>query len=220
MVEPLQPTRPRGQPLDRVFYARDCARVARELLGHYLVRDHGEGQIVARIIETEAYGGALDSASHAYRGPTPRNKPMFGPPGHAYIYLIYGLHELFNIVTEPEGEPGAVLIRAVLPLWGEDAMKALGNGRTYPHLSNGPGKLTRALDISRAALNWHDLCLGRGLWVEAGEPMVQARITTGPRVGVDYARPEHRNAPLRFRLETGTVPQPPVRRGSGSAGRN
>lgn len=170
------------------------------------MRDLAEERLVCRIAETEAYGGARDSASHAAKGRTTRNEPMFGPAGHTYLYLIYGLYDLLNIVTGPEGEPGAVLIRAVKPLRGEASMKALGNGRPYPHLCNGPGKLTRAMDITRAELNRHDLCRGEGLWVTAGDPIADPEVIVGPRVGVDYAAPEDRDAPLRFRI--GMDPRP------------
>lgn len=198
---------PSGLPLlERDFFRREPAEVARDLLGRYLVRDY-EGQVLkARITETEAYGGPLDSASHASRGPTPRNQPMFGPPGHAYLYLIYGLYDLLNIVTGPMGEAGAVLIRAVQPIQGEAVMQACGNGRRYPALCNGPGKLTRAMAITRAHWNRHDLCLGRGIWLETGGPAVGEETLAGPRVGIDYAAPADRDAPLRFRLVRRTGP--------------
>lgn len=188
--------------LPRSFYARPALVVARDLLGRHLVRQTGEQRLVGRIIEVEAYGGALDSASHASKGMTPRTEPMFGPPGHAYVYLIYGLHDMLNVVTDTTGEPGAVLIRAMTPVAGEAAMIAHRGGKRGRQLANGPGKLAQALNVTRATLNRHDLCDGERLWLEAGEPIADAFITAGPRVGIDYAEPEDRDAPWRFRLVT------------------
>lgn len=164
------------------------------------MREVGGERLVGRIVEAEAYAGALDSASHASRGLTPRNTPMFGPPGHAYVYLIYGLHDMLNLVTDTHGEPGAVLLRAITPVSGEAAMIAHRGGRRGRDLANGPGKLARAMNITLAELNRHDLCRGERLWLEAGEPVADSRVIAGPRVGVDYARPQDRDAPWRFRL--------------------
>lgn len=189
-----------AEPLSRRFYARPALMVARDLLGRHLVREVGGERLVGRIIETEAYGGALDSASHASRGLTPRTAPMFGPPGHAYVYLIYGLHDMLNIVTEADGEPGAVLLRACEPVAGEARMIAHRGGRGGRELANGPGKLARALNVTLAELNRHDLCVGQRLWLEAGAPMDDDRVLTGPRVGVDYAAPADRDAPWRLRI--------------------
>lgn len=188
------------QALGRDFFARDTVEVARALLGQFLVREWGGEWVVGRISETEAYGGDNDSASHAFRGRTTRNAPMFEAPGHAYVYLIYGLHEMFNIVTEPEGRPGAVLIRALRPVAGVDTMRSLRNGRPDFQLANGPGKLAQAMAISRASLNRHDLCRGQALWLTQNNELADAEIITGPRVGIDYAASADRDAPLRFRL--------------------
>ncbi|MHB0776222.1 DNA-3-methyladenine glycosylase [Halomonas sp. WWR20] len=188
------------EPLPRSFYARPSLIVARELIGCHLVRETGDERLVGRIVETEAYGGAGDSASHASRGHTPRTATMFGPPGHAYIYLIYGMYDMLNLVTEIEGEPGAVLIRAITPLTGEASMIARRGGKRGRELANGPGKLVRAMSITLAELNRHDVCAGNRLWVEAGAPVGAADIVAGPRVGIDYAEPEHRDAAWRFRL--------------------
>ncbi|GAB2792609.1 DNA-3-methyladenine glycosylase [Halomonas shantousis] len=187
-------------PLPRDFYARPGLIVARDLLGRYLVRESGNERLIGRIVETEAYGGAEDSASHASRGRTLRTATMFGPPGHAYVYLIYGMYDMLNVVTEGEGEPGAVLIRAITPVAGEASMIAHRGGKRGRELANGPGKLVRALNITLAELNRHDVCAGHKLWVEAGEPVADEQIITGPRVGVDYAEPDDRDAPWRFRL--------------------
>ncbi|WP_235041395.1 DNA-3-methyladenine glycosylase [Vreelandella profundi] len=184
-------------PLPSDFYNRDTLEVARDLLGCWLVREINGEQMAARIVETEAYCGAEDSACHAHRRRSPRTEAMFGPPGHAYVYLVYGMHWLLNVVTEPEDSPCAVLIRAVEPTANEDAMRAIRQA-TGKQLSNGPGKLTRALSINKA-LYGHDMTQRDQLWISAAshhEP-----VASGPRVGIDYAKPEHRDAPWRFWLE-------------------
>lgn len=190
-------------PLPRAFYARPALEVARDLLGRHLVREVGGQRLVGRIVEAEAYGGALDSASHASRGLTPRTATMFGPPGHAYVYLIYGLHDMLNIVTDTDGEPGAVLLRALEPVSGEPVMVAHRGGRRGRELANGPGKLAQAMHVTRGGLNRHDLCTGKRLWLEAGEPLTDRHVTAGPRIGIDYAAPEDRDAPWRLRLVGG-----------------
>jgi DNA-3-methyladenine glycosylase len=134
-------------PLD--FYRRDTRVVARELLGKVLVRTVGGLSTRCRIVETEAYLGQGDPASHSYRGRTPRSAVMFGPPARAYVYLNYGLHYLFNIVTEEEGRAGAVLIRALEPLHGIEAMMAQRPVADIVGLTNGPAKLTQALAINK-----------------------------------------------------------------------
>lgn len=185
-------------PLPPSFYNRDTLDVARDLLGCLLVR-RLNGQLMAgRIVETEAYRGAEDSACHAHRRKTPRTEAMFGPPGHAYIYLVYGMHWLLNVVTQPAGNPCAVLIRAVEPVIGEPTMR---HARSVPgrNLSNGPGKLTRALCIDKA-LYGHNMTqasdLADGLWIASGQP--PSAIASGPRVGIDYAQPADRDAPWRL----------------------
>lgn len=187
-------------PLAREFLARPALAVARDLLGRYLIRERKGERLIGRIVEAEAYGGSMDSASHASRGPTPRNAPMFGPPGHAYVYLIYGMHHMLNVVTDGEGEAGAVLIRAIIPLAGEASMMAHRGGKRGRDLVNGPGKLAQAMNVTLAELNRHDLCLGKHLWLEAGEPVPDRQVIAGPRVGIDYAEPKDREAPWRFRF--------------------
>ncbi|PRY65109.1 DNA-3-methyladenine glycosylase [Vreelandella songnenensis] len=183
-------------PLARDFYRRDTLAVANDLLGCWLVRELDGTLMGARIVETEAYCGAHDSACHAHSGLTPRTAAMFGEPGHAYVYLVYGMHWLLNIVTEPEGSPCAVLIRAVEPVLNEEAMRERRSmaGRA---LSNGPGKLTRALGVDKA-LYGHDMTRAEKLWVS--EERHHLPIASGPRVGIDYAEPEDRDAPWRFWL--------------------
>jgi DNA-3-methyladenine glycosylase len=142
--------------LPREFFARPTLEVARDLIGKVLVHDTPAGSAAGTIVEVEAYIGESDPACHAAPGPTIRNAPLYGPPGIAYVYLNYGIHYLVNAVTEPEGSPAAVLIRALEPLEGEALMRrrrSRGNGRTAAsfqpwELCRGPGNLTRALGIS------------------------------------------------------------------------
>ncbi len=171
-----------GKRLKRTFFERSTLVVAKELLGKYLVRNIGEKTVAYKITETEAYHGPKDLASHASKGRTARTVVMFGPAGHAYIYLIYGMYHCFNIVTGPEGFPSAVLIRG---LEGEKC--------------EGPGKLCRALQIDKK-INGIDLTTSVELWVEDRGDRV-GRIRRGPRVGVDYAK-EYKDKPWRFVLES------------------
>ena len=162
--------------LPRTFYDRPALTVARELLGTRLVvMDAAGARRVARIVETEAYVGEHDLASHASKGRTARTDVMFGPPGHAYVYLIYGMYRCFNVVAERDGVAAAVLVRGVEPLEGIPA-----DLRT-----DGPGRLTRALGIGLEH-NRVDL-LSEALHLEAGVPVGDADVERGPRIGVDYA---------------------------------
>ncbi|MCB8888968.1 DNA-3-methyladenine glycosylase [Vreelandella malpeensis] len=181
-------------PLPRAFFDRDTLLVARALLGCRLVRRVNGELVAATIVETEAYRGAMDTACHAHRRETPRTRAMFGPPGHAYVYLVYGMHWLLNIVTEPEGSPCAVLVRAVEPHVNEDAMRRLRPVKNR-ELSNGPGKLTRALAIDKT-LYGEDMTRPSQLWVVKGD--APNTISSGPRVGIDYAAPADRDAPWRL----------------------
>lgn len=201
--------------LSRDFYLGDTVKITQALLGKYLVRRLGENTLVCRITEAEAYVGRCDKACHAYGGRrTERTEVMFGPPGHAYIYLIYGMHHCLNLVTEPEGEPSAVLIRGGEPVWEEGEMRRArfgspGNPMTAyqkKNFLNGPGKLCQALSLTRAE-NGLDLT-GDTLFVcesplDLGLPALapaRERICCGPRIGVDYAE-EAREFPWRFWLE-------------------
>jgi DNA-3-methyladenine glycosylase len=163
--------------LPESFYARPALTVARELLGTHLVLEEGGCRRVGRIVETEAYIGEHDLACHAAKGLTPRTEVIFGPPGRAYVYLIYGMHHCFNVVTEAPGVAAAVLVRAVEPVEG------LAPGvRT-----DGPGRLCRAFGITLAH-NRFDL-QSSPLYVTAGEEVAEARVGRGPRIGVEYAGP-------------------------------
>jgi DNA-3-methyladenine glycosylase len=159
------------RPLPRAFYERPTVEVAKALVGKVLVR----GERRARIVEVEAYLGERDAASHARRGPTPRSAIMFGPPGHLYVYLIYGMHHCMNFVAERDGVAGAVLIRAAEPL-DDDAAG-------FPY--RGPGKLCAGLAITRAE-HGLDLTAGGGLYV-VDDGAAPPRLATSARIGVDYA---------------------------------
>jgi DNA-3-methyladenine glycosylase len=171
------------QRLERSFYARDTLTVARELLGQRLVRLLDGQRIAGRIIEVEAYIGEEDQACHAASGRTARNAVMYGPAGHAYVYFIYGMHHCFNVVTEREGFPAAVLVRALEPVEGIEVMRAHRGGREGAELTNGPAKLCYALAIDRA-LNKVDLVTSEELWIERDVSIADDRVVTGPRMGV------------------------------------
>lgn len=181
------------------FYNRETLKVAQELLGKFLVRKIGKKIIAGKIVETEAYVGLSDLASHASRGKTARTAPMFGPPGHAYVYLVYGSNYCFNIVTEKENYPAAVLIRAIEPAEGADFMKRYRKTQKLIfNLTNGPGKFCQAFKINKT-LNSLDLTKNI-LWVEdRGIKIKSSEIAAVKRVGVDYAG-EYKNKPWRFYL--------------------
>ena len=181
--------------LPRSFYVRSALQVAPDLLGCLLVREWQGKRLVGRIVEVEAYLGQEDAASHASRGPTPRSQVMFGRAGIAYVYLIYGVHNCLNVVTGPDGEGQAVLIRALEPVQGVEILQEHRAQQDVRRLTNGPGKLCQALAIDRT-FNEHDLTTGSLLWFESGQLSGQT-ICTGPRVGVrgdDHAL----RAPWRF----------------------
>ncbi len=181
----MHATRPQRTPLPEAFYARGALRVARDLLGCVLVRRLG-GQILAgRIVETEAYVGPEDQACHARMGRTRRNAVMFGPPGHAYVYFIYGVHDMLNIVCAPAGRPEAVLLRALEPIEGIARMQRLRGVERPTALANGPGKLCRAFAITRRH-NGADL-RGPALWVARGKLELGERVARSARIGVEYA---------------------------------
>lgn len=200
--------------LTREFYNRDTVLVARELLGKYLVRSLNGIPLVCRITETEAYVGRIDKACHAYNYKrTPRTETLFAPPGTAYIYFIYGMYHCLNFVTEPEGEPCAVLIRSGEICAGKDIVCQARFGKPLSELNsyqrknflNGPGKLCKGLSLTRAE-NGLSL-MGDTLWVcdslaDVGLPPVPTApplIQSGPRIGIDYAE-EAVDFPWRFWL--------------------
>lgn len=175
--------------LPREFYARPAVQVARDCLGKILVH----GKSAGRIVEVEAYLGVEDRAAHAWHGVTDRTRVIFGPPGYAYVYFIYGMYECLNLVAEPEGHAGCVLIRALEPVAGIATMRRRRpNAKRVEDLANGPGKLTLAMGITRKQ-NGADLT-ARALHVRqpvAGQPI---KIQVTPRIGIVHCA----DLPLRF----------------------
>jgi DNA-3-methyladenine glycosylase len=188
--------RPTGEPLrlPRAFYDRPTLAVAQDLLGKVLVHRTPRGVASGLIVEVEAYIGEADPACHAAPGPTLRNRPLYGPAGFSYVYLNYGVHYLTNVVTEAEGSPAAVLLRALEPLEGVDIMRrrraetAGSRELSEYELCRGPGNLSRALGISLAQ-NWMDL-EGRSLFIEDRGYRV-GRIAWGPRIGITVGTEHH-----------------------------
>ena len=172
------------QILPKTFYDRDAEPVARDLLGKFVVRLVADRRQIGRIVETEAYLGPHDLAAHSARGRTARTEVMFGPPGHAYVYFIYGMHHCLNVVTGPGGHASAVLLRALEPVSNIDSS------------ASGPGRLCRALSIDRR-LNGHDLTTGELILAEQPDLTGNFEIEARPRVGVDYSG-EWAHKPLRF----------------------
>jgi DNA-3-methyladenine glycosylase len=191
------------EPLDRAELSGAAADVARNLLGTVVVRDDGAGLRVGRIVETEAYGGPEDRASHARAGRTSRTSIMFGPAGRAYVYLVYGLHHCLNVVCGADGEAAAVLVRAVQPIAGIERMRrARGAAGSDARVAAGPARLCEALGIDRS-LDGLDLLTDDRLRLAAPgtgparlEPGEQ--VVVGPRVGISYAGPEWATRPWRF----------------------
>lgn len=181
--------------MGRSFFERDTRVVAIELIGRNLVFQSGGNLIRGRIVETEAYYGSEDPASHAYRGPTPRNQVMFGPAGKTYVYFTYGNHHCLNLVTESDGTPGAVLIRAVEPLDGIERMKRNRKMDSEHNLTNGPGKLTQAFGVTREHSGL-DVVSGP-VGVEEGEKNTCLQIGVSPRIGISSGQDKL----LRFYLK-------------------
>jgi DNA-3-methyladenine glycosylase len=181
-------------PLPPEFYGRGAEEVARDLLGALVVSEIGGVRCVGEIVETEAYTGPDDEASHAHIrfGKTARNAAMFGPPGIAYVYRIYGMHWCLNVVTGAEDFPAAVLVRAARPVAGIEAMRERRPGRPDRDLLRGPGNLCRALAIT-GEHNFHPV-QDAPLRLAAGAPVADADVATGPRIGITRAA----DAPLRF----------------------
>lgn len=189
------------RPLDRAFFRRDPRRVARELLGKVLVREAEGARLTARIVEVEAYLGTEDPAAHSAAGNTARTAVLFGPPGHAYVYFIYGNHYCLNVSCEPEGMAGGVLVRALEPISGVEQMaKARGieihGPKDLVKLTSGPGRLAQAFGITRTGDNGCDLTSAKSsLWI--GKDGYRARgIRVTPRIGITKAA----DLPLRYLL--------------------
>lgn len=189
------------RPLARAFFSRNPRRVARELLGKVLVRDASRTRLTARIVEVEAYLGKDDPAAHAAAGNTPRNSVLFGPPGHAYVYFIYGNHYCLNVSCEPEGHAGSVLFRALEPLTGIEEMTAargveIRSDKELIKLTSGPGRLCAAFCITRARDNGADLTSSSSsLWI-ADDGYRAGKVLLTARIGITKAA-EH---PLRYLL--------------------
>ncbi|MCD6368742.1 MAG: DNA-3-methyladenine glycosylase [Thermoproteales archaeon] len=180
-------------PLPRSFYEDHAVSVAKKLLGKILVRVCEKGIMAGKIVEVEAYRGSDDPASHAYRGMSKRNKIMWGSPGVAYIYMIYGIHYCLNVVVEPKGVPAAVLIRALEPIKGVEIMKQNRRVNNIVDLTNGPAKLTQALQINLDFYGW-DLTRGSILFIAHGEEIPESRISSSSRIGIK----EGKDKPWRF----------------------
>jgi DNA-3-methyladenine glycosylase len=181
----------RGRRLPRSFFEAPTELLARELLGRVLVRREPGGLVAGRIVETEAYLADKDPASHSHRGETERNRSMFGRPGTAYVYLIYGMHHCLNVVSAEEGRGEAVLIRALEPLEGQERMRERRGGVADRDLCRGPGRLAQALGLTREH-DGLDLCRGElGLWSGGAE---RPAVVATPRVGIRLAA----ELPLRF----------------------
>ena len=188
--------------LEKDFYQQDALTVARELVGCYLHRKVEDSELVARVVETEAYLGPEDKASHAYNNKrTERTEIMFEPGGYVYVYLIYGLHHCFNIVCGPKDSPEAVFIRAVEPINGLETMKENRDIKSsrIEELSNGPGKLTQALDIDKS-FNGYDLIEGDRLYIREDNNKENLEIVADKRVNIDYAK-EYKDKPWRFYIK-------------------
>ncbi len=202
-----------GEPLPSSFYARDALVVARALIGKFV----RHGPVIVRITETEAYRGPSDSAAHARFGITPRTQTLFGPVGHAYVYLCYGLHSMLNVVTTGDGS--AVLIRAGEPVAGLALIQRRRGAQRGPAILAGPGKLAQGLGLGRD----HDgLPLSGQSVISVHNALPPAGLLVGPRVGIDYAAPKHVRAPWRFALAgTKAVSRPQTLRpeGRGTSGR-
>ncbi len=188
--------------ISREYYARPTLTVARELLGAVLVRLENGVRASGIITETEAYVGESDLGCHAKAGITPRTAIMYGMPGSAYIYFNYGMHWMLNAVTEKEGFPAAVLIRAIQPLEGLEIIAVRRGRQLKPKWTDGPGKLTQALNINKS-FNGVDLCSREsGLWIEAGESISDENVTIGARVGLNSVPEPWKSMPWRFFIKT------------------
>ena len=174
-----------GRRLRRSFYARDPVTLARDLLGRILLYDAPQGLLAGRIVETEAYTGESDPASHAFRGRSARNAVMFGKPGFAYVYFSYGMHHCLNVTAERVGVAGAVLLRALEPLEGIELMQKRGVSGPVERLLSGPGKICKAFGLDLKD-NGRDLVDGP-LGIGAGSAIPDAQVAIGPRIGISRA---------------------------------
>jgi DNA-3-methyladenine glycosylase len=184
--------------LPRDFYARPTVQVARNLLGTRLVRIQAGQRIAGVIVETEAYRGEEDLGCHARAGQTQRTRVMYGPAGYAYVYFTYGMHWMLNFVTEVEGFPAAVLIRAIVPSEGVEIIATRRDGQPPRRWTDGPAKICQALAIN-GSLNGVDLCTPDSmLFVESGPFISDSSVTIGPRVGLNSVPEPWKSIPWRF----------------------
>lgn len=187
--------------LVRDFYARPTLEVARQVLGMRLVRMENGQRLAGIIIETEAYIGEEDLGCHAHVGRTQRNQVMYGPPGHAYVYFTYGMHWCLNFVTEREGFPAAVLIRAVVPVEGIEMIASRRSPQPRAKWTDGPAKITQAFHIDRQH-NGLDLCHPQAeICVESGLQIPNHNVTNGPRVGLSSVPEPWKSMPWRFMVQ-------------------
>jgi len=199
---------PAPERLSRDYFARNTVQVARELLGTRLVRLEGYQRVGGLIVETEAYRGEEDQACHARAGRTNRTQVMYGQPGHAYVYFTYGKHWMLNIVTELEGYPAAVLIRAILPVEGTSLIAARRNSQPLEHWTDGPAKLCQALSID-GSQHGMDLCDPKSeILVESGIDVLDSDVVISPRVGLNTVPEPWKSIPWRFRLIDKTYSSP------------
>ncbi len=188
-----------SEALPREFYDRDPRTVSRELLGKVLVRKQGKNLLIARVVEVEAYLGADDAAAHSAAGRTARNAVLFGPPGYAYVYFIYGNHYCLNVSCLPDGVAGGILFRALEPLSGIEAMaRSRGLSARVPHdprlLTSGPGRLAEAFGITRARDNGKDLTSTKSDLFIADDGYSSPRVVITKRIGITKAA----HLPLRY----------------------
>lgn len=191
-----------GKRLQREFFARPTLEVARDLLGKRIARVGDDGSVLTGLItETEAYITGEDLACHAKSGKTRRNRVLWGPPGHAYVYFTYGMHWLLNFVTEAEGFPAAVLIRGMSPLCGIETMRTRRGNVPLRRLADGPAKLCQALDID-GRFDGRDLCRPDSLlYLESRPGIPDDKIHRGPRVGIDSVPEPWKSIPWRFWID-------------------
>ena len=185
----MRPLNQSGKPLPRAFYDRDPRTVSRDLLGKVLIRRDGSKLRAARIVEIEAYLGEGDAAAHAACGRTPRNSVLFGPPGHAYVYFIYGNHYCLNISCLPDGMAGCVLVRALEPLVGIERMAqerglSLNGKGDLRKLTSGPGRLAEAFSITRERDNGKDLTTAKSDLFVSDDGYIPSRVLTTVRIGI------------------------------------
>ncbi len=184
--------------LPRDFFAQRTTEVARQLLGKRLVRIQGSQRLAGVISEAEAYRGEEDQACHARAGRTKRTKVMYGPPGHAYVYFTYGNHWMLNFVAEAEGFPAAVLIRAIFPMEGLEAMAERRQGQPFKRWTDGPGKLCKALEIDGRHHGLDVCAVDAEIFVEWEEPIPDSSVTISPRVGLNNTPEPWKSMPWRY----------------------